>query len=253
VGALPASAKTLAASLDAHNPQGKIGTPIEGALRGATEFCKKYQLDHAGEQCVAVLVTDGKPENASGCKENSNDLAAIAGAAHTAGVTTFAVGLQGADFTLLDKIAKQGGAPDCDTNAASWACNVSGGAAGASKLVDALTAIRESVVTTEVKTVIETHVESSALPCEWEIPAAPAGETFDRNKVNIKMTTADAETTFVRVTDPAQCQPNGWTFDDLAAPTRMLACPQACEQIKAVPDAKMEVLLGCETIVLVPQ
>lgn len=244
IGLLPGQAAKISKSLDDHDPNG-YGTPIEGALRGVTEFCKQYQKAHTDVQCVAVLVTDGKPEYASGCSQDKDALAGIAKAAHDLGVTTFAVGLQGADFTLLDKIAQQGGAPDCDKNSTAYACNVS---SGASKLADALNSIRDTVVKTVTHTVVETHVESSALPCEWAIPAQPDGRTFDPDKVNIRWKTASAETTFVRVNSEAHCQANGWHFDNAANPTRLVACPQACDAIKAEPNAKLDVLLGCATL-----
>ena len=47
-----------------------------------------------------MLVTCSEPELACGCSENSGTLADIA------------LGLKGANFTVLDKIAKQGGASD---------------------------------------------------------------------------------------------------------------------------------------------
>jgi hypothetical protein len=244
VGALPAQASKIASSLDSHNASA-IGTPIEGALRGVTEFCKKYQTDHPDEQCVSVLVTDGKPELSSGCNENQDQLAAIAGAAHAAGVTTFAVGLKGADFTLLDKIAKQGGAPDCEPNAGTYACDVS---TGADKLVNALASIRDTLVTTETHPVTTRQVEQSKLPCEWVIPAPPSGQMFDPNKVNIRFTSGDSVTTFFRVDSSDKCVANAWHFDDAKAPTRLVACPQTCTQISAAVSGRVAVLLGCETL-----
>jgi hypothetical protein len=124
MGQLPAQASLIEASLRQHSADG-LSTPIEGALRGVTEYCKTYQSDHPSEQCVAVLITDGKPD---GCQSDTTKLAAIAKAANDAGVITFAVGLKGADFDLLDAIAMQGGAPDCDTTASTYACDVSSGA-----------------------------------------------------------------------------------------------------------------------------
>jgi hypothetical protein len=250
VAPLPGNAASIAASLDAENPNGTGGalpwggTPIEGALRGATEFCKQYQADHADEQCVSVIVTDGKPEYASGCSENHTDLANIAKAAKTAGVTTFAVGLQGADFTLLDKIAQEGGAPDCDTNAATYACNVS---SGPNKLSEALGKIRDTVVKTETRTVIETVVEEDTLPCEWAIPAQPEGKIFDPDKVNVRLTSDGAETTFVRVANRSACTSNAWHFDNGEAPSRLVACPQACQNIESK-QGKIDLLLGCQTL-----
>ena len=62
--------------------------------------------------------------------------------ANAAGVKTYAVGLQGSDFSLLDKISMQGGAGDCDLAAPTYACDVT---AGSDSLVEALNKIREQV------------------------------------------------------------------------------------------------------------
>jgi len=264
VGLLPGQAGTFSTSLDNHDPDG-IGTPIEGALRGVTEYCKKYQTDHPDQQCVSVLVTDGQPEYASGCNENTNSLAAIAKAAHDSGVTTFAVGLQGASFTLLDKIAKEGGAPDCSSSNTRYACDVSAGAAG---LQAALNTIREKVVTTtthtvthevthevvhevthtEVHTEIVQQTERTPLPCEWAIPAPTDGQEFDRNKVNIRLSNDDMQSTFVHVKSKDACVANAWYYDNEDAPTRLIACDQTCESIKGLASAQIDILLGCATL-----
>jgi hypothetical protein len=244
VGLLPAQATKIASSLDGHSPSG-LNTPIEGALRGVTDFCVQYQTDHPDQQCVSVLVTDGKPELASGCSQDHDKLAAIAGAAHAAGVTTFAVGLKGADFSLLDEIAMQGGAPDCEPKASTYACDVS---SGADQLVTALASIRDTIVTTETHPVTVTETQESKLPCTWAIPSSPNGQMFDQNKVNIQLTSGDKMTTFVRVDSEAACRSDGWHFDDASKPTSLIACPAACAQIDAASDAKLDVLLGCATL-----
>jgi hypothetical protein len=103
VATLPNNAKAITTSLGKHSASG-IGTPIEGALRGVTQYCLQFQASRPDQQCVAVLVTDGEPELALGCERDYDKLAAIAAAAKSKGVITFAVGLKGANFTLLDKI-----------------------------------------------------------------------------------------------------------------------------------------------------
>jgi hypothetical protein len=261
--ALPGSAKTITDSLAAHSPNG-IGTPIEGALRGVTEYCKQFQASKPNEQCVAVLVTDGKPELASGCTEDSAKLAAIAKAANDAGVITFAVGLNGAKFDLLDQIAMQGGAPDCDTNNTHYACDVS---SGADQLSVALATIREKVVktvTTQVTHTVTTtvthevthtvthtktvqQVQQSTLPCTWAVPSDNA-QSFDQNKVNIRLTNNDMQSTFVRVNSKDECRPEAWYYDDPSNPKNFIACDQTCQEITAATDAKIDILLGCPTI-----
>lgn len=264
---LPGNASTLNTSLNGHSPEsllGASGTPIEGALRGATQYCLTYQAAHTDEQCVAVIVTDGKPEFDS-CEKNYDKLAAIAKAAADKGVITFAVGLKGADFSLLNKIAVAGGAPDCDTSSSTYACDVS---SGADKLSIALNKIRETTVTTETHTVTypvthtvtrpvthqetrtETHVEiqKTPLPCEWTIPAATDGQ-FNKDKVNVRWSVKDDHTTLLRVDAEAKCLEKGWYYDNPADPKRVIACSQTCDAIKAKEDSSVDILLGCATIV----
>lgn len=242
VGLLPAHADALDASLDAHKPAG-LGTPMEGALRGVTGFCRDFQAEHPDEQCVAVLVTDGRPELSLSCEESAAALAAIAAEAHADGVTTFAVGLEGANFELLDEIALQGGAPDCDPSQPTYACDVS---SGAENLADTLALIRDKVVTTEVHTEVVTQVERVELNCEWSIPVQNEG-AFDRDKVNILLSDAPETTRLVRVASAEACTDDGWYYDDPDSPTRIIACPYVCEAIEQAPDPTVDILLGCRT------
>jgi hypothetical protein len=243
VGLLPAHAQDIKDSLDAHKPDA-AGTPIEGALRGATEFCMRYQDAHSGEKCAAVLVTDGQPA-LDGCQHNTTKLADIAKRAHGAGVTTFAVGLAGANFGLLNEIAMQGGAPDCDPGP-SYACDVS---ASADKLIDALATIRDKVVTTETHTEIVKQLKPKALACEWTIPAPTDGSGFDPNLVNVRLTTGAQTTMLTHAASREACDNNTWYFDDPSAPKRLIACPTLCSAIEAAgAAANVDILLGCPTV-----
>jgi Mg-chelatase subunit ChlD len=245
IGRLPDHAQAIADSLGEHAPTG-LGTPIEGALRGVTGFCKQFQSDNSDEKCVAVLVTDGKPELSLGCSSDHNTIAGIAGDAHSAGVTTFAVGLQGADFSLLDQIAMQGGAPDCDDGSA-YACDVSD---GAGKLVDALAKIRDTVTVVETHTETQTEVQDMPLPCEWQIPDPPKGQNFDRDKVNVHLTAPGTDLSFGKVSSADSCKAKGWHYDDPDAPTRIVACPETCDLIQSTPLANIQILLGCAAVLL---
>jgi hypothetical protein len=243
-GQLPEHAAQLERSLDGHTPAG-LGTPIQGALLGVTEYCKAFQAAHPGEQCVSILATDGKPELAIGCEEDPEELAAIAERAHEAGVITFAVGLQGANFALLDEIARRGGAPDCDDTLPSYACDVS---AGPDRLADTLAAIRDKVVTTQVHTEIVTKIERVALSCEWSIPAArDEFYTFDPDKVNIRLSYDGQTDMLVRVSALEACTDNGWYYDDPEAPSRFIACPSVCDALDEALEAQVDILLGCQT------
>jgi len=246
-GRLPAHASALTTSLSKQSPSG-LGTPIEGALRGATEYCKTFQAAHADERCVAVLVTDGKPEFDL-CEKDDAKLTAIADAAwKQAQVRTFAVGLSGADFGLLDKIAVAGGASDCDPGSARFSCDVSG---GPEKLTAALAKIRDTVTTVHTHTELETKTQTRPLQCEWRVPAPQAGMELDPERVNVTLSGgAGAAKKLGRVPGLASCRSDAWYYDVPSAPERIVACPQTCEAIKAGGYADVKILLGCFTNVI---
>jgi hypothetical protein len=65
-------------------------------------------------------------------------------------------------------------------------------------------------------TVTTSMTVETPLPCEWAIPASPAGQTFDREKVNVQLRSPTAgETKFGKVEQMTQCARNGWYYDDL--------------------------------------
>lgn len=224
------------------------GTPIEPALRGLTKYCTEYKEnpENDGENCVAVLITDGQPTE---CSLQDDTLTGIVSTAFDSSeIITFGVGMEGADFILLDQIAKAGGAPDCDTTSTSYSCDVSGG----TTLLQALELIRDYVTEEFVEEIIE--VSYIPVDCEWEIPPPPEGEKFDKNYVNIEFT--DKETgevrTIGRVDSVKECIGKlGWYYDNMDKPTRIIACPDTtCPQIQQAAMGKVDVLFGCATEVL---
>lgn len=92
-------------------------------------------------------------------------------------------------------------------------------------------------------------VASSKLSCGWKIPPAPAGETFDKSKVNVQFTAGDGQqTTFGKVGSAAECGPSGgWHYDNEQNPTMVLVCPETCKAIQADAQAKIDVQFGCAT------
>lgn len=252
IGELPEHAPNIAGELANHTPM-TIGTPIEGALRGATAFCARFQEDPEmnpdGKQCVAVLVTDGVP---TVCNGDFGTLTSIAGDAYNNnGVMTFAIGMNGANFDLLDQIAEAGNA-DCTPNPGdpSWSCNVS---TGDTTFLDALDLIRTMVTRMETRTQLVTQLQTQTVDCNWEIPPPPEGEEFDRDKVNVVFSTGqDADKKqFRRVDSKDACLGKlGWYYDDPNNPTRIIACEYSCSVItEAAENAKVDILFGCETLI----
>jgi len=52
----------------------------------------------------------------------------------------------------------------------------------------------------------------------------------------------------MKVGSAAECTnaTDAWYYDDPANPTRILACPQVCDQVKTT-DAQIDIVVGCES------
>lgn len=261
MGRLPGNATALSNSLAGVFSIGN-DTPIEGALRGATNYCKRYKNDPAlnpdGEDCAVVFITDGLP---SACDQNITNLANIVGEAYrNDGIRTFAVGMAGADFNMLNMMAEQGqGDNDCHPDdPLFYCCNVSANMT----LLQALETIRgfvsreitHEVVRTETHVEYETVVETEALDCEWQIPDPPEHEAFNKDKVNVHFSptgSPDNSTIIPMVASQDKCGAvAAWHYDNPANPTRIIACPETCNVIKAAELGTINIVLGCQVVVI---
>jgi hypothetical protein len=97
-------------------------------------------------------------------------------------------------------------------------------------------------------------VSSASIPCVYELPDPPEGETFDPMKVNVTFTSgAGVETTLPRAIDEARCTSaagvpeRAWFYDDTEAPTRILMCPAACDLVESDGTGQVVIILGCDT------
>lgn len=96
-------------------------------------------------------------------------------------------------------------------------------------------------------------IEGSALACEYTIPPAPNGEDFDPGQVNVEFFDgANASLLELgKVDDAAACAgvADGWYYDDAAAPTTILLCPQTCESVQGFPPmSRVSIQFGCATV-----
>ncbi len=98
----------------------------------------------------------------------------------------------------------------------------------------------------------EAVVEGTQLPCALEIPDPSNGESLDPNKVNVLYTPSGEDSiTIPRVDSLAACgDGDGWYYDDPAAPTQIIVCPDTCETFTASEDGQVDLQFGCETVVL---
>ncbi|MCA9612068.1 MAG: VWA domain-containing protein [Sandaracinus sp.] len=94
----------------------------------------------------------------------------------------------------------------------------------------------------------------TVLPCVYDIPEPPMGETFAPNLVNMEFTPGDGTPPRIvpNVGSYDRCgDPGGWYYEgDPADPDRIVVCPATCAQFEAAPAANVEIALGCATVLI---
>jgi len=196
------------------------GTPMYAALGGAEQAAAIHLSQNPSHKAAVVLVTDGEP---NGCETDIDKIAALAAQAYkTFAVTTYVVGLNGANKAQLDKIAAAG-----ETGTAFFleGNNVQ------ETLLEAFQAI-----------------QGKGLACQFKLPTDAA---VDPNKVNVLYTSSDGgEPVLIGQVPAADACSDGkdaWYYDDPAAPAAILLCPTSCNKVEANQDGKLEVVFGCAT------
>jgi Mg-chelatase subunit ChlD len=222
IGALPAAAGPILAALDATNPIG--GTPTQPALDGAVAYAHQWEMTNNRRVAIA-LATDGNPNN---CFSTVQSVSAAAAAAASTGIYTFVIGV-GPLLQNLNAIALAG-----NTKAAYL---VETG--NPDDLVAAFKSIQQ---------------RAARLACSLEVPPAPAGQTLDPGRVNVRFSsTGDPKTgaLLVQVPSRAQCGPmGGWYYDDPKAPTRITLCESSCHMANTTPEGQLSLVFGCKTQVI---
>jgi hypothetical protein len=112
-------------TLNSQAPQGGAGnnpeTPTEAAIRGLTRFTAANR--RGGRVTIGILITDGEPRG--DCNNGITFLANLLKAHNDATkVRTYVIGMEGADFDNLERIAIGGGGPEHPSNvgAATGTC-----------------------------------------------------------------------------------------------------------------------------------
>ncbi len=221
IGVLPGNAAAITSSIKAHGPSGD--TPTGAALQGAIQYATVYQKNHPDHAVVAVLATDGEPN--SMCSNDS--LSVISGYAKAAAggnpkILTFVIGV-GSSLASLNAIAAAGGT-------------------GQAFLVDT-----NGNVVTQFQAALQA-IQGKAIGCAYAIPKPPAGQSLDFTKVNVQVTLSKAVPKIIGyVDDASKCNAStgGWYFDNAAAPSKILLCPETCGGVTVDTGAKVDVLLGC--------
>jgi hypothetical protein len=221
---LPGNAGAITMALAAQMTN--AGTPTTPALTGALNYARTYASANPGRSVAVVFATDGEP---TGCTNNTiatASMAASQAAAANPSIKTFVLGV-GPNLMNLNQIAAAGG-----TNAAYL---VDSG--GTDALINALNAIRRN-----------------ALTCDYTIPATP-GKALDFTQVNVETRVGpNGMSTLVRqVANAAACgSSGGWYYDDPVAPKRITLCPSTCNPLLMTMGSRLNVLIGCRTVVVPP-
>jgi hypothetical protein len=224
--ALPSDA--FGAAIDAVTPKSmsdwRGGTPTLAVIQGTYSFVSPLAKADAGSKYALLLVTDGYPQD---CSSDDDKIATVAAAVKgfASELPTYVIGISnpppGPDtVTNLNDIAVAGGTDH------AFIIQTGDPTATVNAFRDAVSSIR-----------------MSQLSCDFEIPPAPAGQTFDPTRANVTYTSGSSE----RDLDyDASCKAEGaWKFDDDAAPKRMILCDATCSMVRADPQAQLRVDFGC--------
>ncbi|HEX7668004.1 MAG TPA: hypothetical protein VF395_00365, partial [Polyangiaceae bacterium] len=144
------------------------------------------------------------------------------------------------------------GGSDCSPGVpGNETCNVTTG--GSQGFLDALNTIRKTVqvTTTSSQSVTTTTTQTTTLECEWAIPQPPSGQTFNKDLVNVTLSTGGgAKDPLGYLPAEAGCTAaaGGWYYDDPNTPAKILTCPDTCTMLKAATDTTVEVQVGCATV-----
>jgi Mg-chelatase subunit ChlD len=237
------SSKQRAAFTKALSDVTPVGaTPTHGGYRFGLQRLTESTL--VGNKFV-LLITDGTPTCTldCACTENnepvdSQPLLDEAATAFKDGVRTFVIGSPGSEDTraVLSQLASAGGTARaaCSNDGPDYChFDMTSQADLASALADALAEIAMSIKS-----------------CEYPIPAPPAGQVLDPDRVNVLYTpSGKSSETIPRDASVNDCN-EGWQYSSDAQSINL--CGDACTRAQNE-GGSVEILFGCQTVVKKPR
>jgi hypothetical protein len=244
----PAQHNRLRARVDLTEPY--LGTPTFEVLSGQYPLLEAYNaappLLPDGKK-VLVFMSDGIPDPDMPAGQNEGPWSlALAQTQHAKGILTFSVGIGSIpppttgdivyDPKFMGALAVAGGTanPGCNPNeeaSAGKMCHfqITPGGKPVAQLkqefIDALNKIRTSVLT-----------------CEFKLTRTQGD--IDPARVNVIYTNGtNGQQTLVPKGQ------NGWVYDDPNNPTKVILTGSVCDTVKADPRGKVEVVVGCKTVI----
>jgi hypothetical protein len=105
-----------------------------------------------------------------------------------------------------------------------------------------------SAITSEV-------VSGTKIGCVYPLPAQ-TGDPIDPDEVNFEVTSDGGVQEIVpRVMTPSECSTGtagGWYYDDNLNPTTITLCSETCAWLRALSGAKVQIQIGCASIIKPP-
>lgn len=232
IALLPANGPKIMASIDATTPGGRTPTApaLEGALREASSWAKA----NPGHRVVAVLATDGVPNECTPIESGAVAALATQGLASTPSIPTFVIGVveptDTAGLASLDAIA---------------------GAGGTQKTIVVDTS---GDVPKQFQAALDSIRGSAQASCDYQVPPNTGGAVLDLNTVTLEVTSSDGkQKQLAHVADGAACATaadSAWYYDapptSGATPTRVSLCPSACSAIVADGGAVVHFRIACK-------
>jgi hypothetical protein len=231
IAPLPGVATSITTSLGKHSPS--TGTPTAPALQGAVDHAKAWAMSHPGDVVIAVLATDGEPDECTPDTQAGIAQIAATALAGTPSIKTFCIGtFAPGDIpsgpNLLNAVAAAGG-----TN---QAFNIS------TNSQNTQTAFLQAL----------NQIRGTALGCTYNIPQPMPGTNADPSLVNVYYTPGGSSTpiTIPQVPSKAACPATGnaWYYDNPTTPTHILLCDATCATVSADTMGSIEIALGCKTV-----
>jgi len=232
IAPLPGNAQAMIQSIDAHyfdqenccDAPEHQGTPTRPAMEGVFTYLRDWLALHPERDAVALLATDGEPSecDANDIEDVSRVMSEAAGA--TPSIKSYVIGI--GDQEDLDELAAAGG-----TGQGAFAVDGTGGMTE-KQLLETLNKIR-----------------GENFHCDFD---SPSGNQADPNLTNVETSAPTRpRAKLVKVQKPDDCAratQGGWYHDE--ATKRIQLCPDVCKSIRTEPNVKVNIVVGCASIVL---
>ena len=197
-------------------------TPTRFVLQGTVAEADALLDAEPTAKVVVVLVTDGKPEYCPN-SNSGNNIAACKSQVEGKRFPTYVIGIAGQEGL---------------ENNVRGIAEAGGGEAFFVSTSNAQTTQEEFVAAMD-------RIRTQLSSCEVLMPEPPPGQSFERDKTNVTLTSGAGQQTLLDYNQECAAPGTGWKFDDVAAPTRIVLCDASCTPLKEDPSSKVDVEFGC--------